>query len=117
MDMNGLRIGAALAFAASFVFSHGTALSASAEKGKAAFTKYGCWQCHGFQGQGSVATSAARSSRPIRALRRLCGIRAFDQSLDAALQREDTVERRPRGHLRVSAIDPEDSGPQDNPAP
>jgi len=28
-----------------------------AARGKAAFTKYGCWQCHGFEGQGSVATS------------------------------------------------------------
>jgi mono/diheme cytochrome c family protein len=27
----------------------------SAEKGKAAFVKHGCWQCHGFVGQGSVA--------------------------------------------------------------
>jgi ubiquinol-cytochrome c reductase cytochrome c subunit len=27
----------------------------SAEKGKAAFVKHGCWQCHGFVGQGGVA--------------------------------------------------------------
>jgi ubiquinol-cytochrome c reductase cytochrome c subunit len=27
----------------------------SPEKGKAAFMKNGCWQCHGFDGQGSVA--------------------------------------------------------------
>ena len=26
----------------------------SAEKGKAAFVKNGCWQCHGFVGQGGV---------------------------------------------------------------
>jgi ubiquinol-cytochrome c reductase cytochrome c subunit len=26
----------------------------SAEKGKAAFVKNGCWQCHGFAGQGSI---------------------------------------------------------------
>jgi len=29
----------------------------SAERGKVAFVKHGCWQCHGFEGQGSVATS------------------------------------------------------------
>jgi mono/diheme cytochrome c family protein len=26
----------------------------SAEKGKTAFVKNGCWQCHGFAGQGSI---------------------------------------------------------------
>jgi ubiquinol-cytochrome c reductase cytochrome c subunit len=28
---------------------------AAAEKGKAAFVQNGCWQCHGFLGQGGVA--------------------------------------------------------------
>jgi mono/diheme cytochrome c family protein len=44
------------AVAVSVVLSHG-ALAASAEKGKIAFTRFGCWQCHGFEGQGSIATS------------------------------------------------------------
>jgi mono/diheme cytochrome c family protein len=35
----------------------GAALAASADNGKKAFVKNGCWQCHGFEGQGSVATS------------------------------------------------------------
>jgi mono/diheme cytochrome c family protein len=48
-----LRVGLA-AFAASLLACHG-ASAASAEKGKVAFVKYGCWQCHGFQGQGGVA--------------------------------------------------------------
>jgi len=44
-----IALGAALA---------GPALGAGdAARGKLAFTKYGCWQCHGFEGQGSVATS------------------------------------------------------------
>jgi mono/diheme cytochrome c family protein len=43
--------------AAGAVFGDGAALAASAEKGKAAFMKYGCWQCHGTQGQGSVASN------------------------------------------------------------
>jgi mono/diheme cytochrome c family protein len=38
----------------------GAALAASAEKGKAAYMKYGCWQCHGTIGQGSVITSAGK---------------------------------------------------------
>ena len=31
-----------------------------AAKGKAAFIKHGCWQCHGFEGQGSVASSGGK---------------------------------------------------------
>jgi ubiquinol-cytochrome c reductase cytochrome c subunit len=36
------------------------AAAADAEKGKTAFVKSGCWQCHGFVGQGSAATSNGR---------------------------------------------------------
>jgi len=52
------------AFAASVVLGHGAVLAASAEKGKAAFVNFGCWQCHGFQGQGSVATSNGKALAP-----------------------------------------------------
>jgi ubiquinol-cytochrome c reductase cytochrome c subunit len=48
------------AFAASLLLGQLPAMAASAEKGKAAFVKNGCWQCHDFNGQGSVATSAGR---------------------------------------------------------
>ena len=48
------------ALAASLVFGHGAALAASAEKGKALFVQHGCWQCHGFVGQGSVASSGGK---------------------------------------------------------
>jgi len=37
-----------------------SALAASAENGKVAFMKNGCWQCHGFAGQGSIATSGGK---------------------------------------------------------
>jgi len=37
-----------LALSSHLVFAAG-----SAEKGKAAFVKNGCWQCHGFAGQGA----------------------------------------------------------------
>jgi len=43
------------ALAAGLVLGCGGALAASAEKGKIAFVQHGCWQCHGFQGQGGVA--------------------------------------------------------------
>jgi mono/diheme cytochrome c family protein len=42
------------AFAAGLVLSQASALAASAEKGKSAFLQHGCWQCHGYQGQGGV---------------------------------------------------------------
>jgi ubiquinol-cytochrome c reductase cytochrome c subunit len=46
----------ALVVAAS-VLSCNAAAAASAENGKKALVAHGCWQCHGFEGQGSVATS------------------------------------------------------------
>lgn len=50
----------------------GTALAdGDAQKGKVAFTQHGCWQCHDFNGQGSVATSngkvIARTALPLDA--------------------------------------------------
>ena len=51
---------------------HG-ATAASAEKGKAAFIKNGCWQCHDFAGEGSIATSngrvIARTQMPLDAFK------------------------------------------------
>ena len=47
------NVGAALAMVAvGLCFDHGEASAASAENGKAAFLKVGCYQCHGTQGQG-----------------------------------------------------------------
>jgi mono/diheme cytochrome c family protein len=51
-----MRISVALIVAAS-VFGSNAGFAASAEHGKMAFVTHGCWQCHGFEGQGSVATS------------------------------------------------------------
>jgi mono/diheme cytochrome c family protein len=52
------------AFVVGVSFAGASALAASAENGKAAFLKYGCWQCHGTQGQGSVATSNGKVLAP-----------------------------------------------------
>ena len=52
------------ALAAGVVLGHGSALAADAAKGKAAFMKYGCWQCHGTQGQGSAITSLGKVLAP-----------------------------------------------------
>ena len=47
----------ACAVIAALVVGSGAALAASAENGKIAYVKHGCWQCHGLLGQGSIATS------------------------------------------------------------
>jgi len=41
--------------ATGFVFNRAAAAAGSAEKGKAAYVKHGCWQCHGYMGQGGIA--------------------------------------------------------------
>jgi len=55
--MNGFRVGMGLAaLAASLLIGRGPALAASAENGKILFTqKFGCYQCHGTEGQGGAA--------------------------------------------------------------
>ncbi len=54
----------ALACAASGIVSHAPATAADAAKGKAAFMTYGCWECHGTEGQGSVITSGGKALAP-----------------------------------------------------
>ena len=52
------------AVAAGVILGHGASIAADATKGKAAFMKYGCWQCHGTEGQGSAITSAGKVLAP-----------------------------------------------------
>src|SRR5262250_745259 len=54
---------AALA-AGAVALAHGSAFAADAKKGKDAFLKYGCWQCHGTEGQGSAVTSLGKVLAP-----------------------------------------------------
>jgi mono/diheme cytochrome c family protein len=54
--MKSRRVMLALAaFAAGMVLGDAAGFAASAEKGKQAFLKNGCWQCHGERGQGGIA--------------------------------------------------------------
>lgn len=50
----------AMAALAGWLGSLGTVAAASAEHGKTVFIQHGCWQCHDFAGEGSVATSNGR---------------------------------------------------------
>jgi len=47
-------------FAAGLMLALHPANAASVENGKTAYVAHGCWQCHGFEGQGSVTTSGGR---------------------------------------------------------
>jgi mono/diheme cytochrome c family protein len=47
-------------FAAGLMLALHPAHAASVENGKTAYVAHGCWQCHGFEGQGSVTTSGGR---------------------------------------------------------
>ncbi len=59
--MNCVRAWLLLAvFAGGVMFGGGDAVAASADAGRVAFVKHGCWQCHNFAGQGSTATSGGR---------------------------------------------------------
>jgi ubiquinol-cytochrome c reductase cytochrome c subunit len=42
------------AVVAGLVFAHAAFAAGSADKGKTAYVQHGCWQCHGFVGQGGV---------------------------------------------------------------
>lgn len=56
-------------FAPSAVTAQELTRTASAENGKAAFVKNGCWQCHGFVGQGGPAgPKLAPNPLPLAAL-------------------------------------------------
>src|SRR5256885_8802766 len=59
-----------LAAAALAAFAANPAAAAgNAEKGKNAFVQHGCWQCHGFAGQGGVAgPKLAPDPMPLEAL-------------------------------------------------
>jgi ubiquinol-cytochrome c reductase cytochrome c subunit len=54
MKSRSVMVGPA-ALAAGLLLCQPSAFAASAEKGKTAFVQHGCWQCHGYQGQGGIA--------------------------------------------------------------
>jgi ubiquinol-cytochrome c reductase cytochrome c subunit len=58
--MHRFVIRAALAAVAALALGSAAGAVGSPDKGKAAFIKNGCFQCHGTVGQGSVATSRGK---------------------------------------------------------
>jgi mono/diheme cytochrome c family protein len=53
--MRSARLCALAAIAAGLLAAPLAVAAGPAEKGKAAYVKNGCWQCHGFAGQGGAA--------------------------------------------------------------
>jgi ubiquinol-cytochrome c reductase cytochrome c subunit len=65
MTRSLVRFVLAAVAAGTVVLASGSAFAAGdAAKGKANFVKYGCWQCHGFEGQGSAVTSLGKVLAP-----------------------------------------------------
>ena len=64
MTRTMVRVVLAAVAAGAVALASGSAFAADAAKGKAAFMKYGCWQCHGTEGQGSAVTSAGKVLAP-----------------------------------------------------
>ena len=56
----GLALGSLCSLGSLGPLGSGAAWAASAENGKLAFMKHGCFQCHGTMGQGSVVTSGGK---------------------------------------------------------
>jgi len=93
--MRFIRLLAPAAVVAVLVISQEAALAASAEKGKAAFVKNGCWQCHGFVGQGGLAgPKIAPDPLPLAALSAFVrnSNRAMPPYQEAVLSNEDLAD-------------------------
>jgi len=70
MKMNVISSAARnLLFVTGMLFAPLVLAAGSAEKGKAAYVQHGCWQCHGFVGQGGITgPKLAPSPLPLEAL-------------------------------------------------
>jgi ubiquinol-cytochrome c reductase cytochrome c subunit len=93
--MRVVRVSGLAALAAGLMLGCGGALAASAEKGKATFIQHGCWQCHGFVGQGGVTgPKLAPDPLPIEAFTAF--VRTTDRAMppytEAVLSNEDLAD-------------------------
>ena len=93
--MRCVNLAALAALAASLLHDSGAVLAASAEKGKAAYIQHGCWQCHGFQGQGAnTGPKLAPDPLPIEAFTAF--VRTTDRTMppytETVLSNEDLAD-------------------------
>ena len=93
--MRFVRVLGLAVLAAGLAVGAGPAFAASAEKGKADFMKYGCWQCHGMMGQGGVTgPKLAPDPMPFDALSAFIrsSNRAMPPYMEAVLPNEDLAD-------------------------
>src|SRR5580704_2482984 len=94
MVVRSARIIGPAVLAAGLMLGH-AAMAASAEKGKIAFVQHGCWQCHGFQGQGA-STGAKLAPDPIALETFTAFVRTTDRGMppysEAVLSNEDLAD-------------------------
>ena len=93
--MRFVRVLGLAALAAGLAVGAGSAFAASAEKGKADFLKYGCWQCHGTVGQGGVTgPKLAPDPMPFDALSAFIrsSNRTMPPYMEAVLPNEDLAD-------------------------
>jgi ubiquinol-cytochrome c reductase cytochrome c subunit len=93
--MRVVRVSGLAALAAGLMLGSGGTWAASAEKGKAAFIQHGCWQCHGFVGQGGVTgPKLAPDPLPIEAFTAF--VRTTDRAMppytEAVLSNDDLAD-------------------------
>jgi mono/diheme cytochrome c family protein len=93
--MRFVRVVGLATLAAGLFLGCGGAFAASAEKGKSAFVQHGCWQCHGFQGQGGV-TGPKLAPDPIAAEAFTAFLRASNRAMppypEAILSNDDVAD-------------------------
>jgi ubiquinol-cytochrome c reductase cytochrome c subunit len=81
--------------AGALLSDHRAALAASAEKGKDAYMKFGCWGCHGMVGQGGIAgPKLAPDPMPVEAFNAYVRTsnRAMPPYREAVLSNEDLAD-------------------------
>ena len=105
------------AAAALGLFAAQGAYAASVEQGKEAYVKHGCWQCHGFQGQGGVA-GAKLAPDPIPAEAFTAFVRTTNRAMppysEAVLSNEDLADihaylaavPKPRDYKSIPLLNP-----------
>jgi mono/diheme cytochrome c family protein len=94
--MRDMRVTMGLAaLAAGLLIGQHAAMAASAEKGKDAYMKYGCWGCHGTVGQGGV-TGPKLAPDPMAAEAFTAFVRTTNRAMppyrEAVLPNEDLAD-------------------------
>ena len=65
MKISLLAVGIAVTLFATLAIAQTPTAAANVEEGRKLFVSYGCYQCHGYEGQGSSATGRRLGPRPL----------------------------------------------------